>query len=265
MLESTFIHCAGIGYATEQALWGAGARTWEGYLEQRGCGRWTGRRYDELAATVEASRLALGRRDVTFFSERLTARDQWRLYPAFRDRVAYVDIETTGLSFGWDRITVVALYDGERSRAFVRGQNLDEFPEVISGYSLLVTFNGSLFDVPFLRSAFPGIRIPPAHVDLRFALRRLGLRGGLKSIERQVGLERPAHLRGIDGWEAVRLWHRYERGDRRALETLVEYAAEDVKSLAPLAERACEGLAEQLGLGTRHSALGTRPSALALR
>jgi uncharacterized protein len=250
MLESTFVHAAGIGPTTERSLWQRGAHTWGSYLQQHADGGWRGTRYDSLARTVEQSGSALRRRDVTFFSQRLVPGDQWRLYPTFRDRVAYVDIETTGLSTASSDVTVVALHDGERTKTFVRGKDLHTFPAEMSRYSVLVTFNGSTFDVPFLRAAFPKIRIPPAHVDLRFALGRLGYSGGLKAIERDLGIKRPPHLHDVDGFEAVRLWRRYERGDRSALATLIEYAAEDVKSLAPLAERACRGLARELGMPT---------------
>jgi uncharacterized protein YprB with RNaseH-like and TPR domain len=248
MIESTFIHATGIGPATEQSLWEAGAHTWTGYLDQHADGEWKGARFDSLAKTVEQSGSALRRRDVTFFSQRLAAGDQWRLYPTFQDRVAYVDIETTGLSPNFSEITVVALFDGTTTKTFVRGKDLHRFPAEISRYSMLVTFNGSTFDVPFLRAEFPKIRIPSAHLDLRFALGRLGYSGGLKAIEKAIGIKRPAHLREVDGFEAVRLWRQYERGNKTALKTLVDYAAEDVKSLAPLATRACSGLANSVGL-----------------
>lgn len=52
----------------------------------------------------------------------------------------------------------------------------------------MITFNGGPFDLPFIRRQFPGIKLPPAHIDLRFFLRQLGLRGGLKAIERRLGL-----------------------------------------------------------------------------
>ena len=80
------------------------------------------------------------------------------------------------------------------------------------------------------------------HIDLRFALRRLGYRGGLKSIERQLGIRRPDEVAGIDGFEAVRLWYRYLRGDGKALDTLVSYNRQDVENMRPLMELAYEKL-----------------------
>ena len=106
---------------------------------------------------------------------------------------------------------------------FVNGINLDQFPAYVAQFPLLVTFNGSQFDVPFLRAHFPEARLDQAHIDLRFVLRSLGYRGGLKAIERNLGLTRDAAIQGVDGFEAVRLWHRYRRGDRAALMKLALY------------------------------------------
>ena len=74
------------------------------------------------------------------------------------------------------------------------------------------------------------------HFDLCFAARRLGLRGGLKHIEQEVGIERESALRGLDGWDAVRLWSQWRRGDRAALDLLLAYNAADTENLVPLTE-----------------------------
>jgi uncharacterized protein YprB with RNaseH-like and TPR domain len=60
--------------------------------------------------------------------------------------------------------------------------------------------------------------------------RALGLRGGLKRVERQVGMDR-GELDGVDGAYAVALWRRHLAGDRRALAALVRYNLEDVVNL----------------------------------
>ena len=54
--------------------------------------------------------------------------------------------------------------------------------------------------------------------------------GGLKSVEKQLGIER--RLTDMNGWEAVRLWWRYvESFDLEALNKLLEYNKEDVVNL----------------------------------
>lgn len=120
----------------------------------------------------------------------------------------------------------------------MKGKDLGDFPTAIKDYSLLITYNGKQFDVPFLKAKFPGLKLPGAHLDLRFPLRRLGLSGGLKDIERQLGMEREGPLREVDGYMAVRLWQEYRRGNKAALETLIRYNLEDVVGLKSLAERA---------------------------
>jgi uncharacterized protein len=84
----------------------------------------------------------------------------------------------------------------------------------------LAASNGSQFDVPFLRAHFPQARLDQAHIDLRFALASLGYRGGLKAVERTLGLRRGRLIQEVDGFEAVCLWHCYRRGDRQALRKL---------------------------------------------
>jgi hypothetical protein len=69
-----------------------------------------------------------------------------------------------------------------------------------------------------------------------FPLRRLGYHGGLKSIERQLGLQRDGALKQVNGYLAVLLWREYKRGNRGALDTLIRYNLEDVVNLQYLAD-----------------------------
>ncbi len=73
------------------------------------------------------------------------------------------------------------------------------------------------------------------HRDLMFECWRKNLYGGLKTVERTLGV--PRRLVGVDGLEAIRLWNRYHRqGDRSALRTLLEYNKEDVTNLKAVKE-----------------------------
>ena len=136
----------------------------------------------------------------------------------------------------YDEVTLIGALGGGKLALFVNGINLDQFPAYVAQFPLLVTFNGSQFDVPFLRVHFPKARLDQAHIDLRFVLRSLGYRGGLKAIERSLGLTRDAAIEGVDGFEAVRLWHRYRRGDRAALMKLALYNLTDVVNLVELVQ-----------------------------
>jgi len=99
-----------------------------------------------------------------------------------------------------------------------------------------VTFFGSVFDIPYLQTAFPGVDFKKPHFDLCFAARRLGFEGGLKYIERELQIHRDPAIEGLDGWDAVRLWHQWRGGDDSALDLLLRYNAADAANLEPLAE-----------------------------
>jgi len=235
MIRHTFQHIAGIGQVTERRLWDLGVRDWDQVVRTLPPALPT-RLRGRLPDAIGDSDQALRRGDARFFAERLAAKHVWRLYPAFRDKAAFLDIETTGLSFTRDRITTIAVYDGKRIRTYVRGQNLEEFPEQISRHGLLVTYNGRCFDAPFIQHQFPGLGLDQAHIDLRYFLGSLGYRGGLKGCERQMGLARAPGLQEVDGFMAVKLWRAHERGDRRALPALLRYNVEDVVNLRWLLE-----------------------------
>lgn len=242
MLRRTFLHIPGVGYGTEERLWRAGVRTWDDV----GAGRHerfvTARIARRLEDWIKASEAALRCGRYRYFAANLPDREHWRAWPEFRDHAAYVDIETTGLDFGRDALTVVGVYDGRRTQSFVKGHNLEELPAALDGRALLVTFNGARFDLPFLRRAFPRMRLDQLHIDLMGPLRRLGFHGGLKRIEARLGIERSVTTTGMSGFDAVRLWHQYEAGDDDALDPLLEYNREDVVNLKPLAAFAYDGL-----------------------
>lgn len=238
MLRHTFCHLPGIAARTEQRLWCAGLTTWEDALAGAVSASSAARRLQADSLRESVRRHDLG--DAAWFGSRLPAAQSWRLYSDFRGRCAFLDIETTGMSSSAD-VTTIALYDGQSLRTYIRGHNLQDFPLDIQVYQLLVTYNGKGFDVPVLRQGL-GCRLDQAHIDLRYILAGLGLRGGLKACERQLGMTR-AGMEQLDGFAAVLLWRRYARsGDRRALETLLAYNAQDALHLEALmvhAHNAC--------------------------
>ncbi|MCE5218902.1 ribonuclease H-like domain-containing protein [bacterium] len=237
MLTHTFLHVPGIGYTTEQRLWQRGVHSWTDALALPGPPRsFSASRWELMQDIVEGSLRSLAAGDHRYFAQLLHARDQWRAFPEFRQRVGYLDIETDGMDF-YHSVTVVGLYDGVRTHTYVAGDNLDQLAEDLHGYSLLVTFNGATFDLPFLRRRFGDI-FDQLHIDLRYALARLGHHGGLKAIERRLGIARKDEIAGLMGEDAVRLWHEYQRGSSEALELLVEYNRADVENLETLMELA---------------------------
>lgn len=249
MLRRTFLHAPGVGPALEAKLWAEGFHDWDDLLAcsptealpappaKRGL----------LLDCVRESRDRLDRgapQDAAWFAQRLPARETWRLWSSFRQAMACVDIETTGLGMGDDHITTIASCDGRRLQTFIHGDNLDDFPDSLRECALLVTFNGRCFDAPFIERHF-GIRLEMAHLDLRYPLKHAGLRGGLKKVEQQLGLSRD-ELDGVDGFWAVLLWLRHRQtGDPAYLEALLAYNAADVLALDRLCARAHNLLVER--------------------
>lgn len=244
MLQSTFVLLKGVGEYTERRLWERGVEDWHTFLACPALPGMTAERkrlYDvDLAAAIHH----LQRGEARYFSTRLRPRDHWRLFATFKARAVYLDIETTGGPPSEGEVTVVGLYGDGRMTSLVRGDSLteDRLNEELARYELLVTFFGSVFDLPYLRAKFPGLVLDHPHLDLCFAARRLGLRGGLKQIEAHVGIHRPADLKGLDGWEAVRLWNAWRRREMGALDLLLRYNASDTRNLEPLASHLYTGL-----------------------
>lgn len=236
MLQNTFIHLPRIGPRRERWLWERGCLDWDRFLAASDARELRGSAFETISPLVRQSAEALAAGDTDFFGARLPGREAWRLYPNFADQALFLDIETTGLSAQEDDVTMIGALGGGELALFINGINLDQFPEYVARFRLLVTFNGSQFDVPFLRFHFPRARLDQAHFDLRFALASLGYRGGLKLVERSLGLSRAADIQNVDGFEAVRLWYRYRRGNRAALRKLAFYCLTDVVNLVGLAE-----------------------------
>ncbi len=246
MLKSTFIHIPGVGPKTEKMLWSQRILSWEEFgtkLRDIEISKKTLSKMDEW---LELSEQALEERNALFFSSRLPHTDLWRLYPEFKDCMAFLDIETTGLSFCYDDITLIGLYDGKETKTFIQGQNLNDFEKEIKKYSIIVTYNGSLFDLRFIREKLGAQLIPPVHIDLRFLLKRLGYTGGLKAVEKQMNICREDEVADLCGFDATVLWSRYVRGDNQALESLIKYNLADVVNLKTMLEQACKILHKTL-------------------
>ena len=243
MLEHTFIHIPGIGLKTERFLWSRGIKTWQDFLDQE-----TPVLSPERDAVIRRElEVSLENRDnLVFFVKSLPPSELWRVYEPFQSQAVFLDIETSGGYQGVEEITVIGLFDGRSVQTFVNGRNLEDFEQALASFSLVITFNGSCFDLPYLRRWFRHIELPPGHIDLRFVLKKLGLRGGLKSIEEQVGLFRDPAVQGLDGFDAVLLWRDYQWGDESALERLILYNTMDIRQLKPLMELGVREMKKQL-------------------
>lgn len=239
MLVRTFLHFPKVGERRERALWRFGYLDWQSILSLPSPPMWS-HLWDEWKLEAEESLKALERFDAAYFARKLPKPFWWRAIPEFADRTVFLDVETDGT----DKITVIGIADKNRFRAFVRGiDDFDEAREWLESASVIVTYNGNKFDLPVLRANFPEWQIPALHIDLCPLLHRLGYKGGLKGVEAQLGIERSPQTRGLNGWDAVRLWWMWrEYGDEDAFELLLRYNREDVINLRPLLDFAYQRL-----------------------
>ena len=155
---------------------------------------------------------------------------------------AFLDIETTGFHPGLNEITVVGIYVTNG----IEEKFVQLIGDRITGTAILnalekagniYTYNGHRFDLPFIRSRH-GINLESqfSHCDLMHHCWKNNLYGGLKAVERCLGIER--RLKEMNGYEAVKLWWRYiQYGDKIALRKLLDYNKEDVLNLKLLKDK----------------------------
>jgi uncharacterized protein YprB with RNaseH-like and TPR domain len=155
---------------------------------------------------------------------------------------AYIDIETTGLSRQSSDLTVIgiALERNSKCRVIqlledeIYGENLFK---VLNGVDGIYSYNGSRFDLPFIKAKL-GIDLNDSfrHIDLMYDCWRYNLKGGLKVVERLLGIQR--RLTNVDGYIAVQLWWDYVNNlNEESLQKLLAYNKEDVVNLQLLRQK----------------------------
>jgi uncharacterized protein YprB with RNaseH-like and TPR domain len=153
---------------------------------------------------------------------------------SFNER-AYLDIET---SF-YGRITVVGIFIAPDNFVHLVGDMIEEYTvmRALDTAEVIVTYNGSRFDIPMIRKMLGlDLRLHFKSHDLMYDCWRQGLYGGLKAVERKLGIGRKTE--GLTGMDAPILWERYVRdGDESALDLLLRYNKDDVMNLPVLEER----------------------------
>ncbi|NQW03653.1 MAG: ribonuclease H-like domain-containing protein [Acidobacteria bacterium] len=235
---------------------------------------------------VEACRVS-PQAPVALFEPRLAPVTDWA------SRVVFFDIETTGLSGGAGTIAFLVgcgWYedDGFRVRQWLMtgpaGERvlLDALARTLDETSLLVTFNGRTFDVPFMdmrwafhRQSSPATEVP--HLDMLPTSRRLWSRReddtscSLTALERSVlGFHRVGDVPGFE--IPVRYFQFLRTGDASMIEGVLEHNRLDLVSLAAVTAHAlqlaqegpqwCREPSEQLGLGHLYERQGELERAL---
>jgi hypothetical protein len=250
MLRNTFLFLPKVRAATEQKIWAQGVHDWNAFIEAKSLKGFSGERKEQANAKIHEFKTELWNENLNYLSKSLPLSEQWRLYDNFRDEAVYLDIETAGY---YGSITVVGMYDGNETKTFVRGYNLDRnlIEKELQKAKMIVTFNGGSFDLPVIERFF-GLQIHKPHVDLRHVCSRLGLSGGLKAIEKQLSISRDASVEGISGSDAVYLWEQFKSTkDTDFLNRLIKYNEEDIVNLKPLADYAVRELWSRTFINSR--------------
>ncbi len=237
MIEHTFQILPSVGAKKEKAIWGEGILSWDEFVS---------------ADTIECVKPALKERgdallmqaqelldngESALLADMVPKSEHWRMYDRFKDDAAYLDIETDGLSRD-ALVTVVTVHRKNETYTLTEGFDLDSesLSDALEGAKMLVTFNGSCFDVPVLRNSFPEVDFGMPQYDLRFASRKVGFKEGLKPLEIELGIKRSDDIEGVDGAMAVHLWHQWKRhDDEDALNILKEYNRADTVNLEYIA------------------------------
>jgi uncharacterized protein len=144
-------------------------------------------------------------------------------------KIAYLDIETSYQG----AITVIGIHFlGGQTRQLVGPDNTAmNVLDVLGDTSIIKTYNGNRFDLPVIRTRL-GVDLNAlyAHHDLMYQCWKHKLKGGLKSVEHQLGIGRDTE--GVDGMQAMELWAQWETNrDKKSLELLLKYNQEDIENL----------------------------------
>jgi uncharacterized protein len=145
---------------------------------------------------------------------------------------AFLDIETS-----WERtITIIGIYRSEEGTTQLIAPRIERraLLEALDGVDLLFTYNGTSFDLPVIERRL-GISLAKhlPHRDLMYDCWKRKLKGGLKGVERTLGIHRDTE--GVNGLQAMNLWAAHQQGDSEALELLLRYNKEDCENLEILA------------------------------
>ncbi|MBI2655133.1 ribonuclease H-like domain-containing protein [Candidatus Woesearchaeota archaeon] len=264
MITQSFIFLERVGHKLEQAIWNNGIYDWDSFLKNnriKGMSRYRKLYYNRKILNAKK---ALYSFDSNYFIKLLPQPEMWRLYDFFREDAVFLDIETTGLSKLHDDITVFGLYDGLNTKTMIKGINMNypALKEELQKYKLIVTFNGASFDIPFIEKRYPGLLPKVPNFDVRSITGRLGLKGGLKNIEKELNLSRKEIINNFHGGDAVTLWRMYgATGDEYYLNLLVEYNEYDIMNLKIVAEKCIKKMKESLNTNFLPDALPRHPGA----
>ena len=248
MITQSFIFLERIGEKLEQNIWKNGIYNWDDFLKTNSIKGIARHRKLYYNRKILNAKKALYNFDSNYFQNLLPHSEMWRLYDFFKEDAVFLDIETTGLSKE-DDITVFGLYDGINTKIMIKGINLDYslLKKELQRCKLIVTFNGASFDLPFIEKIYPKLLPKIPNFDVKSITDKLGLKGGLKNIEKSLGVKRSNIVEKFYGGDALTLWRMYRAtGDDYYLNLLVEYNEYDIINLKIVVEHCVNKIKEKI-------------------
>ncbi len=246
MIKNSFCFLPSANIEIEKLLWKSGFFEWNDFLDSTVHSKpLDTKKTKALETELEYALSQYDAENSAYFYSKLPEKESWRLFKDFEKKAMFLDIESTGLGLN-DKTTVFGYSFNGKFKTLIRGQELSKktLVELLKKAKILITFNGTQFDIPFLEKEFNlNINIP--QIDLRFVGYELGLKGGLKNIETQIGLKRSNKVQGLNGFAAIKLWQQHLRGNNKSLELLIEYNRLDVQNLETIMKQYYEKLKEK--------------------
>ncbi len=225
MIRESFVFLEKCSTRRELSFWKQGIKDWQEFLGKEKIIGIAVAKKEFYNRKIREAQQALSVDNATYFVGKLPGKEMWRLYPHFKEDCCFLDIETD--SYG--KVVLVGISNYYNTNTFVRGFNLEKnlLEKELGKYKIIITFNGSSFDLPKLKKQLQ-LEVGMPHIDLKPLCVNLGLKGGLKEVERILNLKRPAHLYG----NPVELWKAFHAsGDKEYLELLIDYNKEDIENL----------------------------------
>ncbi len=240
MIRNSFIFLDKISTKTEQSLWQQGIKDWQNFLQTKkikGISQLRKYHYDRQ---IKEAQIQLLNENTSYFKKNLPQKETWRLYNYFKEETCYVDIEVDSKG----KVILVGLADEYQTKTFVHGANLTTniLQKQLAHYKLVITFNGSAFDLPKLKKQL-NLTFPMPHLDLKPLCINLNLIGGLKEVEKKLSISRHPKLKGnpVDLWKAF-----HASGDKEWLELLIDYNKEDIENLRWITDYCYQKLSKKI-------------------
>tara|TARA_Y100000310_G_C20570828_1_gene757925 strand:- start:130 stop:765 length:636 start_codon:yes stop_codon:yes gene_type:complete len=194
MIRKSFIFLDKISFKTEQNIWQQDINDWDIFLKTKKIKGISSLRKHYYDRQIQEAKKQLFKENSTYFTTLLPKKETWRLYQYFKEETCFLDVEVDSQG----KIILLGIADNDQTKILIKNVNLE--PETtqteLNKYKLIITFNGSSFDLPKLK--------------------------------KQLKLNRPQNLKG----SPVGLWKTFHAsGDQEWLDLLIDYNKEDIENL----------------------------------